>query len=144
MSNTTTPNNAQNKTPTQYKKYPIQLFEWNKYYQITKKKARYWVGEGKINCKTFNMEIPLEKKIRLSDVKEFIKEETIKSYEPICTCFLRIYKDTKQPKNVNQEYNDDIFLENTIFNEKNTIYVGIPQKNALAENGKKIKDLPLN
>ena len=136
-----TPNNDQNNTPNssnpsnnppQTKKYPIELFEWEKLTEKVVGRGRNArkdiLGEGRINRQRYTLEIPIDKKIRLSDVKEYIKEESINKYTPICKCFLKIYKDVFDiPKNINQEYEDDVFLGKTVFDENNTIFIGIPK-----------------
>jgi putative ribosome biogenesis GTPase RsgA len=105
------------------KKYPIELFEWEWYENDKKEKKQ---RENKL--KDFIFEIPLDKKKTLKDVKEFVKDECIKAYDPVCPCFLLIYKqdDEDKKKNVlsiNDKYKDDTLLDDTIFNEKYKIYV---------------------
>ena len=69
--------------------------------------------------------------MRLKDVKEFIKNETINKYDPVCKSFLRIYKNVQIPRKVNQEYDDNIFLKEIIFDEPHIIYVGITKKECI-------------
>lgn len=78
------------------KKYPIQLFEWN-----NENKTDY--------LHKFNFEFAFGKKKALKEVKEFIKEESIKIYDPVCPFFLQIYKEDDEDKkknclSINQDY----------------------------------------
>ena len=81
----------------------------------------------------FDFEFPMNLKKNLKDVKEFVKDEYIKKCNPICPCFLKIYKqdDEDKKKNVlsnNDKYKDDTLLDDTIFNEKYIIYICIPKE----------------
>ena len=76
----------------------------------------------------YNQEV--YQKFTIRDLKEFINEKRYKMREPICTCFLSIWKDTNDEKNPDKktisqclEYNDSTFLDDTIFNEKVKIQV---------------------
>ena len=109
------------------KKYPIELFEWEWYENDKKEKKQ---RENKL--KNFIFEIPLNQKKTLKDVKEFVKDECIKAYDPVCPCFLLIYKqdDEDIKKNIlsiNDKYKDDTLLDDTIFNEKYKIYVCVKE-----------------
>ena len=61
----------------------------------------------------------------IQDIKEFVREESINSNEPVCTCFLEIYKfDNKEgDENIITKcnYSDSTYLRDTIFSDKNNL-----------------------
>ena len=59
---------------------------------------------------------PFKKRIR--DVKEYIKDRRYKAHKPVCTCCLEIRKFTGENEiSICYEYNDNTYLDDTIFNE---------------------------
>ena len=80
----------------------------------------------------YEQKYPIKKTIR--DVKEYIKDRRYKAHKPICTCCLEIRKGVEAKNVINicssgsyfafldniiicYEYNDNTFLDDTIFNE---------------------------
>ena len=62
----------------------------------------------------------------IRDVKEFVKRKRYGIHKPVCTCFLRIYKQINKENNQIGEcldYNDSTFLNYTVFNKSNPIFV---------------------
>ena len=62
----------------------------------------------------------------IRDVKEFVKRKRYEIHKPVCTCFLRIYKQINKENNQIGEcfdYNDSTFLNYTVFNKSNPIFV---------------------
>ena len=131
--------------PPPKKKYKIEVFEWEKVTEKeeermvekmirnrkrnVKENVKFSVGEGRINRMIYNIEVDPNNKVRLNEIKDILIKQTIKEYNPLCKCFLRIYKNVNDiPKNIEQEYPDDTFLDDTIFNETNSIFIGIPKK----------------
>lgn len=97
------------------------MFEWK--WKENDKKEKEQRGNY---LKDFIFEIPLNQKKTLKDVKEFVKDECIKAYDPVCPCFLLIYKQDEENKKImflQLMIKDDTLLDNTIFNEKYKIYV---------------------
>lgn len=86
-----------------------------------------WENDGHAHWKkTYYYTQDIFQKFTIRDIKEYVKGERYKIHEPICTCFLSIWKDTDIKKNqISQciEYNDSIILDKTIFNELIPIYV---------------------
>ena len=86
-----------------------------------------WEIDGHAHWKkTYYYTQDIFQKFTIRDIKEYVKGERYKIHEPICTCFLSIWKDTDIKKNqISQciEYNDSIILDKTIFNELIPIYV---------------------
>lgn len=65
-------------------------------------------------------------KFTIRDIKEYVKGERYKIHNPICTCFLSIWRwadDKEETTDQCYEYNDSTLLNNTIFNESNPIFV---------------------
>jgi len=134
-----TPNNNNNVTVTpatqlkiepKMKKYLIELFEWEKVYDKNiNRRTTIVMGEGRINKHNLTYEIPLNEQKKFVDIKNFIKDEFIKNENPICPCFLKVYKEVNTvPKNTAEELNDDNIIDDKVYNEKNPIYVGIVKK----------------
>lgn len=61
----------------------------------------------------------------IQDIKEFVLEESINSNEPVCTCFLEIWKfDHKEGDEdiiTKCNYSDSTYLRDTIFSDKNNL-----------------------
>jgi len=86
-----------------------------------------WENDGHAHFKdTYYYTQNIFQQFTIRDIKEYVKGERYKIHEPICTCFLSIFKDTDiKNNNIGKciEYNDSTLLNNTIFNELVPIYV---------------------
>lgn len=113
---------------TYYRQRDIELREWYYNNEKQKDKARF--------LKTLKFpeefrdekseEFMKEKSIStIKDIKEFVLEESINSNEPVCTCFLEIYKfDYKEGDEdiiTKCNYSDSTYLRDTIFSDKNNL-----------------------
>ena len=98
-----------------------------------------WESDGKAHClDSFDYIEYIFQNLTIKDVKEYVKEQRYKKHKPVCSCFLRIWKETdiiKRTISECYEYNDSTFLNNTIFNENNIIIV-IPTKEKKCTCGK--------
>jgi len=61
----------------------------------------------------------------IKGIKEFILKDSINSNEPVCTCFLEIWKDDHKENDVTImafcNSSDSTYLYDTIFSDKNTL-----------------------
>ena len=96
-------------------RYSISLEEWHKDNSGNWKQLyyKYFIYKSFFNNST------------IKDIKEFVKDECIKINEPICTCFLSIYKTGDDNFIYETDYLDSTYLTNTVFNRYNMIHVCI-------------------
>ncbi len=71
----------------------------------------------------FYYEQKIYQKKTIRDVKEYVKEQRYKKHEPVCTCQLEVWYFNKETNPKTNLYNDDTYLDNTIFDEFNKIWV---------------------
>ena len=80
----------------------------------------------------------------LLDIKNFVRNKCMELNDPVCTCFLQIFRWADNRKYITPcyEYNDNTFLKNTIFdNNKNPIKVCFKKKNCTCGQYEKLKIL---
>ncbi len=101
----------------------IELREW--YYNNEKQKDYARLLKTLEFPEKFRRERKEESISTIQDIKEFVLEESINSNEPVCTCFLEIYKfDHKEgDENIITKcnYSDSTYLRDTIFSDKNNL-----------------------
>lgn len=106
------------------KKFLVKYYEWENDGQALFQDSYFYQQE-------------IYQKFTISDVKEFVKGKRYEIHEPICTCFLSIWKDADKEKNQIGnclEYNDSTLLNNTIFNESTrNMFVQNWERNVLVE-----------
>lgn len=96
----------------------IELREW--YYNNEKQKDRARFLKTLKFPEKFSKEESIS---TIKDIKEFVLEESINSNEPVCTCFLEIYKLKEGDEDIITEcnYSDSTYLRDTIFSDKNNL-----------------------
>jgi len=92
-------------------------------------KYREWEKDGKAHCyNTFYYTQYIFQKLTIGDVKQYVQEQKCKIHEPVCKCFLEIWKFSEDNYLDKCYYDDSTDLDNTSFNDSNPINV-IPSKN---------------
>jgi len=84
--------------------------------------------EKDINWKTYRSDNfvlyeDIYQRLTVRDVKEYVKEQRYKKHEPVCTCLLEVWDCNKALNVLSIMHTDSTFLDNTIFNESNYIWV---------------------
>ena len=101
----------------------IELKEW--YYNNEKQEDYARLLKTLEFPEKFRRERKGESISTIQDIKEFVLEESINSNEPVCTCFLEIWKfDHKEgDENIITKcnYSDSTYLRDTIFSDKNNL-----------------------